>query len=587
MKKMDPGRRYDCLFVVLLFVLLCNYIYYGANKKGYFIDEVYSYGLANSEYEPFVHFEKVDYSVREWMNEYGSGNSLAALLCNLVKDVRILKECGWKFSESVIAKDYNLAKQYNWTRNTKWQPGQVFKDYLAVTKNSRFNYASVYYNQRSDVHPPLYYMFLHTVCSFAPGVFSKWFGLGLNIVFVLAAVSILYLLVRNHLADSRCAFWTAACFGLCSGTDSMVVFLRMYALLTLIVLAFTYLHMSVIANDWKLEKRNRRLLVLVTVAGYMTQYCFLFYAAAAAVLFEVCALIRHKKKEALQYLITLFIAAIIGIILWPFSVKHIFGGYRGIEAMEGLTEKGIRETLSNVRVLGSYLLANVIGGKNILFYLSGLCFAAGFLIWIVRKDRENRILPGIFLILPSLVYVILTAQIIPFLTERYIMCIYPCICCIVVLGPVFLVKSLRADKRIGAGLAVLTAMAALVFGNGISRGVMYMYSADGQETIEIAENTDCIYVIPDEVMYVFVSDIPILAKCREVAVTYYGNLSDLTGSYTKADGSLIVAVFKEYPEEERKKILEDVIEVLGLENWVRVSEGEWQECTTTLFQPEQ
>lgn len=40
--------------------------------------------------------------------------------------------------------------------------------YVMVAENERFDYATVYYNQTQDVHPPLYYFFLHTVCSAVP-----------------------------------------------------------------------------------------------------------------------------------------------------------------------------------------------------------------------------------------------------------------------------------------------------------------------------------------------------------------------------------------------------------------------------------
>ena len=56
--------------------------------------------------------------------------------------------------------------------------------YVTVAENERFDYATVYYNQTQDVHPPLYYFFLHTVCSLFPRSFTKWTGIGLNFVFL-------------------------------------------------------------------------------------------------------------------------------------------------------------------------------------------------------------------------------------------------------------------------------------------------------------------------------------------------------------------------------------------------------------------
>ena len=36
-----------------------------------------------------------------------------------------------------------------------------FLNYVAPQGSTRFNYASVYYNQTQDVHPPLFYFLLH------------------------------------------------------------------------------------------------------------------------------------------------------------------------------------------------------------------------------------------------------------------------------------------------------------------------------------------------------------------------------------------------------------------------------------------
>lgn len=50
-------------------------LYYGSQKEGYHFDELYSYGLANSEYLPFMHFGESGYDVKNWMMDYGPGES--------------------------------------------------------------------------------------------------------------------------------------------------------------------------------------------------------------------------------------------------------------------------------------------------------------------------------------------------------------------------------------------------------------------------------------------------------------------------------------------------------------------------------
>lgn len=134
----------------LLFVLvlsICAMLYFGHQKQGYHVDELYSYGLSNSEYLPFMHFGESGYDVKDWMNEYGAGESFADLFSNLLKDFQILKDCDFDFYSSEIYRSYLVAQANSAdTYTTTWVSGQDYKDYLAVSESNTFNYASVYYN---------------------------------------------------------------------------------------------------------------------------------------------------------------------------------------------------------------------------------------------------------------------------------------------------------------------------------------------------------------------------------------------------------------------------------------------------------
>ena len=90
--KIDKALKKKGVFLALLAISLFTMLYFGSQKEGYHVDEVYSYGLANSEYLPFMHFGAHDYNVRDWMMEYGPGESLSDLFRNTGKDYRILKE---------------------------------------------------------------------------------------------------------------------------------------------------------------------------------------------------------------------------------------------------------------------------------------------------------------------------------------------------------------------------------------------------------------------------------------------------------------------------------------------------------------
>ena len=64
-----------------------------------------------------------------------------------------------------------------------WRTSKEAQDYVKAQEN-RFNYISVYYNQVLDVHPPLFYMLVHTVSSIFNDTFSKYIIFSINLVFL-------------------------------------------------------------------------------------------------------------------------------------------------------------------------------------------------------------------------------------------------------------------------------------------------------------------------------------------------------------------------------------------------------------------
>ena len=93
---------------------------------------------------PIVSICLSGYDVKDWMNEYGTGESFADLFSNLINDFKILKECNFDFYGSEIYQAYLIAQANSAdTYTTTWVPGQDYVDYLAVSESNTFNYASV------------------------------------------------------------------------------------------------------------------------------------------------------------------------------------------------------------------------------------------------------------------------------------------------------------------------------------------------------------------------------------------------------------------------------------------------------------
>lgn len=566
LKYLQKQRTILPLFAVLV-ISLCAMLYFGHQKEGYHVDELYSYGLANSEYLPFMHFGESGYDVKDWMNEYGAGESLGDLFSNLIKDFKILKECNFDFYSSEIYQAYRVAQANSAdTYTTTWVSGQEYIDYLAVSESNTFNYFSVYYNQRGDVHPPFFYILLHTICSVFQGVFSKWFGLGLNMVLSLLTLVVLYRMCEKHFGGRKTAIAVVCMYAFSSGFMSTAMFIRMYALLTLMTVLCTYVHLEIRKSDYKFNKKMIAALFFSILGGYYTQYYFVLYAIGIAVVMIVCMAIKKKWKSVITYIITLAASAIAGICIWPFSVKHVFGGYRG-QASLNVLQSG-----SFYAYKAEYMLKHIVdsmfGGHA---WLPIVIVVLSAVICIFSRKKDLPFAKTAILSIPIVFYTLIVGQISPFLTDRYVMCTYPFWCIIVIAAGYYaileLVKHYGTKIKLPVermAVIVLLAVSCILIGcnNYVVKGSGYLYSG-GQECYEVPDKTDCVFIIPDGSYNESSQELNILAQCDRVGVVYESNLDILAEDYNYESGRyLLIEVINSLEED---IVLEKVRKVLGVE----------------------
>ena len=576
--KLSQKGRINGLLLLLFMVSAITMIYFGCPKEGYHVDEVYSYGLANSEYLPFMHFGSHDYNVKEWMMEYGAGESFWDLFKNLKKDIAILRDCGFEWHNSVIYQDYLRAQANSAdTRSSSWVSGQAYKNYIAVSETNRFNYASVYYNQRGDVHPPLYYMILHTVCSVFQGVFSKWFGLGINMVILLLALFVLYRMTQIHLGGSAAALAALAIYAMSCGLMTTALYIRMYALMTLMVLCCCMVHLKIFSEDFRFCSKNLLLLASSVVGGYMTHYYFVIYALGVAAVFSVVMILRRKWKALLKYFLCLTASAAFGLCIWPFAIKHVFSGYRGNEAMNILLAGEYYQIKTTLMIRS--IADQMLGGHGWILLLVAVLVVA---VSIWKRDKKIFSAKDAIVFLPPIIYVLFVSQIVPFYAERYVMCVFPFVCLFMVRSVSFCAR--RCLERRKYNLAItLTSCILILFNNAYFHTPSYLYTG-GQQTVILPMNTDCIYVLPDGDWNESAVDSTILAQCKRVAVTYVSDLPSLVEGYSRNEGdSLLVAIQKDMDVE---AVLSHVRELFGVEELQEVERQEGSTAFRILLQDE-
>lgn len=248
----------------------------------------------------------------------------------------------------------------------EWIDSEHIRQELVVLKDEGFRYGLVAQMQSWDVHPPVYYFLLHTVSSIFPGVFSKWIGIGINIIaFVINYGLLIWIslllwdegIERKIARDSTAwngtlikeaesshreggfmlAFTVCALWGFGAALISSVMFIRMYQWLTVFVMLCAGIHLRAI------KKGRMDIPFYVSIAGviyigFLTQYYYIIFHVFIGIGFCIWLLlggdsIKRGLLSCLKYGVCCAIALGGAILTYPASLSHIFRGYRGTEAV--------------------------------------------------------------------------------------------------------------------------------------------------------------------------------------------------------------------------------------------------------------
>lgn len=302
-----------------------------------------------------------------------------------------------------------------------WHNKEYYEDYLTVNDDEVGQYSQVYENQKNDVHPPLYYLILRIVMGFSKNHYSKWPGIVVNIIIYMFITIFMYLILEKILANKEKSKEKAMILAFISSITmaslTNVIYIRMYALSTLNIAITTYLHMKLLDT----EKLNYKLLIgigLSALAGSLTHYYYLFYLAMLYLLFAIKYIKEKNFKNLIWYTITMGIAGILSLAIFPYSIKHMFFGYRGQGVISKLMDvpqflTSIKEYLKKVNIFAFNKLMLVTFAIILVLIVCNLIKNKN-----VVKEKNKYIK---FIIFPTLFYFILVAVASPWIELRYIM----------------------------------------------------------------------------------------------------------------------------------------------------------------------
>jgi len=378
----------------------------------------------------------------------------------------------------------------------EWMDTDGIRSEFMVLEGENLSYGMVKFMQSLDVHPPLYYYLLRTICWLSKGVFSKWQGLSINIAFFVFSWILLATLTKEVTKnDRKKIIAVCAIFGFSPAIFSGIMFIRMYMMLTCICLLTLYIHVRSIMKQKRTIADFYLPVCVLAFIGFYTHYyyaVFLFFLAAM----ESIRLFIHKesRKEAFFYAGSVLTGLFVAVLLYPACLKHIFRGYRGTEAQDAFFDfKNIGERFSFFfELTNEYVFGNVL----VILLLCLLLFGLTKRALISEKETAEKS-AVMMILLVTLGYFLVVAKTALLNAEeaiRYEMPVYGLLILLIVLG---LGEYLEAFEKkwkqkwfsgVFAFLVLLTILGEIL---GLVNGkVCFLYSQDKENVIWAESNSE-------------------------------------------------------------------------------------------------
>lgn len=310
-----------------------------------------------------------------------------------------------------------------------WMDESWFNRYTGVAKEHRFDYSIPYHNQVTDVHPPLFYIFLHTACSFVPEQFSFMAGMSFNILFFLGCTLGIYVLGKELFQSRKCGLLAGFLYGISFGGLNTMVFIRMYMLMAFLAVLHLIVYLKYMEKD-QIPGKAYLFLIGTLVAGVLSQYYFLFIAFFPGVWYTIKFLREKRYKVLAKYLMSIACSAGICLLAWPAMLNHLFGGVRGKEAQANLFE--FDSYLSNLKTMFG-VLSNDMFTKMLPIILLGLlgigvlCWKKKLILW--NRERMSKLT---MVLCVCAGYFFMVTKVAPYQLDRYLMPIYPLVYLLIV-----------------------------------------------------------------------------------------------------------------------------------------------------------
>lgn len=334
------------IVVTALQITLFSYRYFN-QKKMYYADEYFTYGLANSATQPFL---------------YGS-------------------------------------KLYTFDNYDVTLTGDEFRNYISTNEDTAFNYKTCWNNQVSDTLPPLYQLIVHTISSFNAGSFSWGWAFYINLTAFVIAQFFLFRWIYTKIKSGWYALLICGFWGFTIGCQNAVMMARMYIVYLMFSLAFLYFSDQFFTKKDKVSIGALAGIIVSVTLGALTHHLFLVFAFFYTLIRCLVLLYKKQIKTMFTYGFSVLGGVLLSIAIFPATISHLFGSNQ--------VEWGIEPDI----YMGTYSIWRILLGETTginfgvypgiveillqFIVVFGVLIFAAFL-WLNRKkEKEGRIIAKI------------------------------------------------------------------------------------------------------------------------------------------------------------------------------------------------
>ena len=489
--KSENNLKLHLLTALSVIIVLAFDVFFALQKEGYHMDEILSYELSNSEFTPWITPTQPEGRLEKYYRNEIHDDRFSRTVSNLLTQVYdIAVRRGGSVAASYTADVYE---------NPQWMTEDDITKYVTFYGSDSVIALSAYYNSTTDNHPPLYFMLINILSAlwslFAYGRLSVWPGIILNMMFMAGSLLVICAFFKNIAGRPYLGPLASIVYGLSPAGLNTVLLIRMYCMTSFFCLAFTYVLFLKLQHEDEPRYKNR-LLTLITVLGFLTQYfvCIYYFFLTLCVLVY---LIRMKKKGVLKGTVkSLVISAVIGLITYPFVYHDLFGTTIGNSVMENMS--GISGYFEKLVLFGGIIAKECAGCTVSLFVMIAVMIIALIISVKTGKVKVWAVSPA----LSAAMYYLVVSKIAPYTVDRYLMPVLGVVIICFVIAVSFVIRQLtdkfisseKSRNTIGACLGVLICgvCTAFVFMN--DPGYLYKGYTAQLKISEVYESLDAVVV---------------------------------------------------------------------------------------------